>query len=98
VFDSRQENKRFFYLLHSVQTGSGAHTAPYPLYTVFSEVNWPEHETNHSPPSNVDVKYAEIIPQLTYTPLISSRENFTFVLTSIYTVRFFESAHFCAGI
>jgi hypothetical protein len=47
-----------FSLYHHVQTGSGAHTASYPMGTRDSSlwVKWPGHEADHSPPSSVEVK------------------------------------------
>jgi hypothetical protein len=45
---------RYFSAFHSVQTGSGAHTASYPMRTgaSYPEVKRLEHEAGHSPPSS----------------------------------------------
>jgi hypothetical protein len=54
-------------LLRSVQTGSGAHTASYPMGTggaLSSGVKRPGHEADHSLPSNVEVKNGGAIPPL----------------------------------
>jgi hypothetical protein len=44
-----------FFLRHHVLTGSGAHSASYEMGS-FSGVKLPGRETNHSPPSNAEVK------------------------------------------
>jgi hypothetical protein len=48
----------YFSLWHHVQTGSGAHTASYPMGTGGSlhGVKQPGCETDHSPPSSAKVK------------------------------------------
>jgi hypothetical protein len=43
----------FYTLIHSVQTGSGTHSASYPVGTGWlfpREVKWPGREADHSPP------------------------------------------------
>jgi hypothetical protein len=47
-----------FSLRHRVQTGSGAHTASYPMGTgvLSPEVKRPGHEVDHSPASSAEVK------------------------------------------
>jgi hypothetical protein len=49
---------RDFSLLHSIQTGSGDHPAPYPISTgaPFLELKWPGHEADHLRPSSAEVK------------------------------------------
>jgi hypothetical protein len=46
------------YLLHSVQTGSGAHTASYSMRNggSFPKVKRPGSESHHSPPTSAEVK------------------------------------------
>jgi hypothetical protein len=56
-----------FSLLHSVQTGSEAHPAPYTMGTggLFSlGVKRPGREVDHSPPSSAKVKNGGDIPPL----------------------------------
>jgi hypothetical protein len=50
--------KQEFSLLHVVQTGSGAHSASYPVGTgdSFLGVKWPGREADHSPPTSAEVK------------------------------------------
>jgi hypothetical protein len=58
-FDSRKEWERdFVYLLHSVQTVSGSHTAPYPVGTrgSFPGDKATRYEADHSPPFSAEVK------------------------------------------
>jgi len=47
-----------FSLRHRVQTGSGAHSATYPMGTeaLCLGVKWPGREADHSPPSSARVK------------------------------------------
>jgi hypothetical protein len=54
--DSRQEQD--FSLLHSLQTGCGAHPVSCPMGTGcdFPGVKWPRPETDHSAPSTAEVK------------------------------------------
>jgi hypothetical protein len=52
-----------FSLLHSVQTGSGAHPDSYPMITS-PGVKRPECEADHSPTSGTEVKYGGAIPPL----------------------------------
>jgi hypothetical protein len=49
-----QAGERGFSLLHSVQTGSGAHLASYSMDT--EGVKRPGREADHSPPSSADVE------------------------------------------
>jgi hypothetical protein len=53
-----QVEARSFCFLHSVQTGSEAHSASYPVDTEgsFPGVKRPGREADHSPPSSADVK------------------------------------------
>jgi hypothetical protein len=46
--DSIPGRDKRFSVLHTVQTGSGAHHAPYPMATAktFAEVKLPEHEAD----------------------------------------------------
>jgi hypothetical protein len=39
-----------------IQTSSGAHADSYPVGFLPSEVKWPGHEADHSPPSSAKVK------------------------------------------
>jgi hypothetical protein len=69
-----------FFLLHSVQTGSGAHPASYPMG---ARVKWPGCDDDHSPPSIAEMKNASPIPPLPNTPSLRGaqlkhREDFTF--------------------
>jgi hypothetical protein len=61
---------REFSLLHSVQTGSGAHPASYPNGTWGSipGVKRKGYEADHSPPPSAEVKNGEDIPPLPHTP------------------------------
>jgi hypothetical protein len=63
-FDSWQGQN--FSLLHSVQTGSGANPAFYPMRTgSFSvRVKRPGCEANHSPPSSPEIRNCGAIPPL----------------------------------
>jgi hypothetical protein len=47
-----------FSLLHVIQTGSGAHTASYPVDAgdSFTALKWPEREADHPPPTSFEVK------------------------------------------
>jgi hypothetical protein len=51
---------RDFFLLHSFQTGSGAHPASYPMGTgsPFLGLKRPGREADRSPPSSAEVKSA----------------------------------------
>jgi hypothetical protein len=55
-----------FFLLHSVQTGSGADPASYSIGTeaLSPGIKWPGREADHSPPSSAKVKKAEAVPLL----------------------------------
>ena len=73
--------KRFF--SRTVQTGSGAHPASYPLSTgALSGVKWPGRVVNHSPPSCAKVKN-----EVSHTPASPiyvhsiERVNFTTFIT-----------------
>jgi hypothetical protein len=61
---------RDLYLLHSAQTGSGAHAASYSVGTggFFPGVKRPGPEADHSPPSSVEDKNDGAIHPLLYTP------------------------------
>jgi hypothetical protein len=52
---------RNFSLLHSIQIGSGAHRATYPMGTGVTRL-W--READHSPPSSAEVKNGGAIPPL----------------------------------
>jgi hypothetical protein len=58
-------------LLHSIQTGSGAHPASYPMGTggFFPGLKQPGCEYHHAPPCSADVMNGGAIPPL---PHISS--------------------------
>jgi hypothetical protein len=77
---------RYFSLLHSAQTGSGAHPASCPMDTGGSFPGGKAvsgRETDHSFPSSAEVKKAGAIPPLPHTSsrcgaeLIMHRGNFT---------------------
>jgi hypothetical protein len=55
---------RDFFLLHRVQTGSGAHPTFHPMGTrsFFPGVKRQGREANHSPPSNTEVKNGGAVP------------------------------------
>jgi hypothetical protein len=63
-FDSRQ--RQDFSVLHSVQTGSRAHPAFYPMGIVdsFPGDKAAGREADHSPPSSAEVKNGGAIPPL----------------------------------
>jgi hypothetical protein len=63
-FYSRQ--RQHFSLLHSVQTGSGAHRASYPVGTG-GEGCFARGKADHSPPSSAKVKNVGGIPSLPRT-------------------------------
>jgi hypothetical protein len=54
----RVQVEQEFSLLHVVQTGSGAHPYSYPVGTggSFFGAKGPGRETDHSPPTNAEVK------------------------------------------
>jgi hypothetical protein len=56
--------ERIFSLFHSVQTGFGVHPALYPMGTgaCFPGAILSKLETDHSPPSSVEVKNGGAIP------------------------------------
>jgi hypothetical protein len=56
---------RDFSSLYSVQTGSGAHEACYPIGT---GVNWSGHEAGHSPSSSAKVEKGGTVPPLPILP------------------------------
>jgi hypothetical protein len=66
-FDSRQWQG--FSVLHSAQTGSEAHSASYPMGTggSFPVVKRQVRESDHSPPSSVEVKNDGAITPLPHT-------------------------------
>jgi hypothetical protein len=69
-------------LLHSIQIGSGAHPAFYPM-----GVKRPGCEADHSPPSSTEVKNCGPIAPLPLTSswrgasLIKHRDNLTFAVS-----------------
>jgi hypothetical protein len=76
-----------FSLHHRVQNNSGAHSASYPMGTrvSFPVVKRPERETDHSPPSSVEVKNAwsyTSTSQYVFMAwcLVKHKDNFTFYL------------------
>jgi hypothetical protein len=56
-------------ILHSVQTGSGAHPGSYPMGTgsLFPGVKRLKRETHHLPPSSAEVKNGGAITTLPHT-------------------------------
>jgi hypothetical protein len=60
---------REFSLLQSVQTGSGAHFAPYlmGLKALSPEIKRPERQAHHLPPFDAEAKNDETIPPLYHT-------------------------------
>jgi hypothetical protein len=83
VWRLEQEN----FLRHKVHTASGAYQTLYPISTgvIFSGVNRPGREYDHSPSSSAEIKNA-----WSYTPLpntttssnamLSTRDNFPFLI------------------
>jgi hypothetical protein len=71
-----------FSLRHSVHTGSGAHTASYPMGIrgSFPRGKRPLREADHSPPSSAEVKNAR-----SYTPLAHT-SSWRSALLRIYNV------------
>jgi hypothetical protein len=63
------EEVRYFYLLHSVQTGCRAQPASYPVDTgeTFPRVKRPGREASHSLSPSGDIKNLRAIRSLTYT-------------------------------
>jgi hypothetical protein len=59
---------RDFSVLHSIQTGSGAHPSSYSLDTgeCFHGIKWPGHKADHSSPSGAEVKNGGAVPPLTH--------------------------------
>jgi hypothetical protein len=57
---------KMFFLLHGIQTDSGAHPASYPMDTgaISPEIKKLVPETDHSPPSSAKVKNGGAIPPL----------------------------------
>jgi hypothetical protein len=84
---------RNFSILHSFQTGSGAHPASYPMGTEgsFPGVKRPGREADRSPTSNAEVKNGGAIPALPRTSSCSSayvikhKDNFTLYTASADT-------------
>jgi hypothetical protein len=62
----RFPERQNFNLLYSVQAGSGARPASYPMGTGgdFPGVERPRSEADHSPPSNAEIKNDEAIPPI----------------------------------
>jgi hypothetical protein len=60
---------------HRVQTGSGAHSASYPVGTrgSFLGVKLPGREADHSPPYSAEVKMCGVIPPLPQYAFIAWR-------------------------
>jgi hypothetical protein len=79
---------KIFLLCEGVQGGSGTHPASYPINTgsSFPGVKPPEHEADHSPPRNAEVKHDDAIRPLAHTSSwhgthsIKCRNNFSFCL------------------
>jgi hypothetical protein len=77
---------RDFPLFHSIQTGSGANTASYPvgIGALSPGVKRSGHEADNSPPSSAEVKNGGAIPSLPHTSSwhsaysVKHRHNFTF--------------------
>jgi hypothetical protein len=63
--------QKYFSILHSVYTSSGAHIASCPMGTVALHpvVMWPGREADHSSPSGAKVKNGGVITPLPYTSL-----------------------------
>jgi hypothetical protein len=61
--------KYFFFLLHSVQTCSGAYPDTSPVGTggCFTGLEWPVREADLSPPSSTEIKNGGAIPPLPHT-------------------------------
>jgi hypothetical protein len=59
-FHCQHEQGRYFSLCHRVQTGSGAHSASYPMGTAALSpgIKRPGREAEYSPPSSAEVKNA----------------------------------------
>jgi hypothetical protein len=59
---------RYFSLLHSVQTGSGAHPASYPIGSrgALPGAKRPGREADHSSPTSAEVKDGGAIPPVPY--------------------------------
>jgi hypothetical protein len=57
---------RDLFIIRSIQAGSGAHPAAYPMGTwgPFPGVKRPERKADHSSPSSADVKNGEVVPSL----------------------------------
>jgi hypothetical protein len=60
--------RQYCSLLQSVQTGSGAHPAFYPVSTVTlsQQVRWLEHEADHTPVSSAEFKNGGAVPPFPY--------------------------------
>jgi hypothetical protein len=82
-----------FSLLHSVQTGSGAHSASYPMGTsgCYLGEKRLEREADHSPPTSAEINKMWTLRPLPHTPsrcsayLVKLRNNFTFNLPCFYS-------------
>jgi hypothetical protein len=74
-FPAREKN---CYLLHSVQTGCGAHPASYEMGTTWfpAGVKCPGREADHSSPSSAELKNGGTIPSL---PHVSSQRGFQLI-------------------
>jgi hypothetical protein len=61
---------RDFSVLHTVQTGSGAHLAfcRMGLRALSPGIKWPGHEADNSPPSSAEVENGGALPPLPYMP------------------------------
>jgi hypothetical protein len=73
-------------LLHSIQSGSGAHPASYAMATggSFPNVKRPRREADHSPPSTAGQEWWSNTSTPPYIFTAWQRDNFTFTLSSLY--------------
>jgi hypothetical protein len=64
----------YFFLLHSVQTGSGAHPVSYQMCTMSPHPGSKarEREANYSSPSSTEIMNSGAIPSLFHTSLLHS--------------------------
>jgi hypothetical protein len=69
ILKNNNEDDIYLSLLHSVQTGAGAHADFYPMVTggSFPGVMQPRREADDSPPSSSEVKNGGAIPPLSHT-------------------------------
>jgi hypothetical protein len=83
-FDSRQGQEIF--LLHSVQTGSGANPDSYPMGAgaLSPGVKWPRREADHSPPTSAAVNNDGAMLPLPHTSSWHFTLSFTLAPTQFY--------------